>query len=212
MTKTLLLYGDSNTHGTMPMTSLGSMGRFAHRHRWTSLLAADLDGWEVIPEGHPGRTTLHDDPIEGPHRNGLTVLPSILESHRPIDVVLLMLGTNDLKQRFSVNPGDIAMSLERLVHLIRASGTGPMGGAPAVVLVAPPPIRETGPLAQIFAGGEEKSQHLGREIGAVAHRNGLPFVDLAGKVEVSATDGIHYDAEAAPVMARLFADVIRAHF
>src|SRR5690606_35339727 len=212
MTRTLLLFGDSNTHGTLPMADLSDTGRFPREERWAGRLQALLPEWEVIPEGHPGRTTLHDDPIEGPHRNGLTVLPSILESHRPIDVVLLMLGTNDLKQRFSVNPGDIAMSLERLVHLIRASGTGPMGGAPTVVLVAPPPIRETGPLAQIFAGGEEKSQHLGREIGAVAHRNGLPFVDLAGKVEVSATDGIHYDAEAAPVMARLFADVIRAHF
>ncbi|WP_112312567.1 GDSL-type esterase/lipase family protein [Pseudogemmobacter bohemicus] len=212
MTKTLLLYGDSNTHGTMPMHELGAMGRFAHRHRWTSLLAAELDGWEVIPEGHPGRTTLHDDPIEGAHRNGLTVLPSILESHRPIDVVLLMLGTNDLKERFSVNAGDIALSLERLVRVIRASGCGPMGGAPAVLLIAPPPIRETGPLAKIFAGGAAKSRHLGQEIGAVAARNGLPFIDLTDEIDVSPVDGIHYEAEAAPIIAGLVAAAIRAHF
>ncbi len=212
MTKTVLIYGDSNTHGTMPMPEPGAMGRFAHRHRWTSLLAAELSGWEVIPEGHPGRTTLHDDPIEGAHRNGLTVLPAILESHRPIDVVVLMLGTNDLKERFSVNAGDIALSLERLVRVIRASGAGPMGGAPGVVLIAPPPIRETGSLAQIFAGGAAKSLQLGREIGAVAARHGLPFIDLAGEIEVSPVDGIHYEAEAAPVIAGLVAAAIRAHF
>ena len=212
MTKTLLLYGDSNTHGTMPLHESGAMGRFAHRHRWTSLLAADLPDWEVIPEGHPGRTTLHDDPVEGAHRNGLTVLPAILESHRPLDVVALILGTNDLKQRFSVNAADIALSLERLIRVIRASGAGPMGGAPAVLLVAPPPILEVGPLAAIFAGGAAKSQGLGQEIGRVAARNGVPFVDLAGKIAVSPADGIHYEAEAAPVIARLVADAVRAHF
>ena len=114
MTRTLLCFGDSNTHGTMPMGDLSAMGRFDHRHRWTARLAGLLPDWEVISEGHPGRTTVHDDPIEGAHRNGLTVLPALLESHRPIHAVLLMLGTNDLKERFSVNAGDIAQALERL--------------------------------------------------------------------------------------------------
>ncbi|NPD15545.1 hydrolase [Xinfangfangia sp. D13-10-4-6] len=212
MTKSLLLYGDSNTHGTMPMSEPGAMGRFAPRHRWTSLLAEDLSDWQVIPEGHPGRTTVHDDPIEGPHRNGLTILPAILESHRPLDVVALMLGTNDLKHRFSVNAADIACAIERLVRVIRASGAGPMGGAPGVLIIAPPPIREVGPLAGIFAGGAAKSQHLGAELGAMAMRNGLPFVDLGGKVAVSDIDGIHYEAGAAPVIAALVADAVRAHF
>ncbi len=212
MTKTLLLYGDSNTHGTMPMHAPGAMGRYAHRHRWSTMLAAALEGWEVIVEGHPGRTTVHDDPVEGAHRNGLTILPAILESHRPIDVVALILGTNDLTFRFSVNAADIAQALERLVRVIRASGAGPMGGAPGILVVAPPPIRELGPLAGIFAGGAEKSRTLGAGIGAMAARNGLPFIDLAGKVAVSPTDGIHYEAEAAPVIAKLVADAIRAHF
>lgn len=210
MTRTLLCYGDSNTHGTMPVHQTGARARYAHRHRWTSLLARELPGWEVIAEGHPGRTTLHDDPVEGPHRNGLTVLPAILESHRPVDLVLLMLGTNDLKARFSVTAADIALSLERLVRVIRASGAGPMGGAPGVLLAAPPPIRELGCLGPVFEGGEAKSQRLGAEIAAVAARNGLPFVDLAGLVAVSQVDGIHYEESAAPVLARAFADAVRA--
>ena len=210
--KTLLCYGDSNTHGTMPMPSLGSLGRFARAHRWTTLLQEALPGWEVIAEGHPGRTTLHDDPIEGAHRNGIKVLPAILETHRPIDAVLLMLGTNDLKERFSVNAGDIALSLERLVREIRTSGAGPMGGAPGILIVAPPPVTETGCLAGIFAGGAAKSRHLAACIDEMAARNGLPSVDAGRLVEVSPLDGIHYEPEANAVLAAAFAQAVRQHF
>jgi lysophospholipase L1-like esterase len=209
---TLLLYGDSNTHGTMPAPHLGFDGRFGREERWAGRLAKLLPEWEVIAEGHPGRTTVHDDPIEGAHRNGLTVLPAILESHKPVDVVLLMLGTNDLKERFSVNAGDIALALERLVRVIRASGEGPAGGAPGVLLVAPPPIVETGCLAGMFAGGAAKSRALAAEVKAAAERVGVPFLDAGAVVKVSPIDGIHYDAEANPALAEAFAAAIRAHF
>jgi lysophospholipase L1-like esterase len=209
---TLLLYGDSNTHGTMPAPHLGFDGRFGREERWAGRLAKLLPEWEVIAEGHPGRTTVHDDPIEGAHRNGLTVLPAILESHKPVDVVLLMLGTNDLKERFSVNAGDIALALERLVRVIRASAAGPAGGAPGVLLVAPPPIVETGCLAGMFAGGAAKSQALATEVMAAAERAGVPFLDAGSIVKVSPIDGIHYDAAANPALAEAFAVAIRAHF
>ncbi len=212
MTRSLMIFGDSNTHGTPPITTLGASARFDHRHRWTSLLAAQLPDWEVVVEGQPGRTTLHDDPIEGSHRNGIRVLPALLESHRPLHLVVVMLGTNDLKHRFSVTAWDIAQSLERLVRLIRISGAGPMGAAPGVLLVAPPPILEQGVLAEAYRGGAEKSQRLGAEIGEMAARNGLPFVDLAPLIAVSPLDGIHYDAAAAPVIADAIATAIQTHF
>lgn len=212
MTRTILLFGDSNTHGTMPMPDLGFGGRFDRDDRWAGRLAKLLPDWEVIAEGHPGRTTVHDDPVEGAHRNGLTVLPALLESHKPLDVVLMMLGTNDLKERFSVNACDIALSLERLVRLILASGTGPANGAPGVLLVAPPPIIEVGCLAGMFAGGAAKSRALPAEINAAAARVGVPFLDAGQVVKVSPVDGIHYDAEANPLLAEAFATAIRAHF
>lgn len=212
MTRTLLCYGDSNTHGTMPMPDLGFQGRYSRDERWTGRLQRLLPDWEVIAEGHPGRTTVHDDPVEGAHRNGLTVLPALLESHRPLDAVLVMLGTNDLKERFSVNAGDIAHSLERLVRAIRASECGPGGGAPGVLLVAPPPIVEVGCLAGMFAGGAVKSQRLAAEVRASAARLGVPFVDAGEVVEVSPIDGIHYGPEANPALAGAFAAAIRAHF
>lgn len=212
MTRTLLLFGDSNTHGTMPMPDLGFAGRFDREERWAGRLARLLPDWEVIAEGHPGRTTVHDDPVEGAHRNGLTVLPALLESHKPLDLVVIMLGTNDLKERFSVNACDIALSLERLVRVIKASEAGPGGAAPGVLLVAPPPILEVGCLAGMFAGGAAKSQGLAAEIAAAARRAGVPFLDAGTVVEVSPVDGIHYDAEANPKLAEAFATAIRTHF
>lgn len=210
--RTILLFGDSNTHGTTPVLDLGASDRFPREERWATRLAGLLPDWEVIAEGHPGRTTVHDDPIEGAHRNGLTVLPSLLESHQPIDVVLIMLGTNDLKERFSVNAGDIALSLERLVRVIKASGAGPDGAAPGVLLVAPPPIVEVGCLASVFAGGAAKSRALAAEVAAAARRSGVPFLDAGQAVEVSPIDGIHYGPEANAPLAKAFAAAIRQHF
>ena len=210
--RSLLLFGDSNTHGTMPMPELGFAGRFSRDDRWSGRLQKLLPGWEVINEGHPGRTTVHDDPIEGVWRNGFSVLPALLETHRPVDAVLIMLGTNDLKHRFSLNAGDIALSLEKLVLFIRAFGAGPGGAAPGILLVAPPPIIETGCLAEIFEGGAAKSQGLASRIKAVADRQGVPFVDAGGLVQVSPIDGIHYDAPANAVLAHAFAAAIRQHF
>ena len=212
MTRTVMLFGDSNTHGTKPMPDLAGAGRFDREERWAGRLAKLLPDWEVIPEGHPGRTAVHDDPVEGEHRNGLRVLPALLESHKPIDVVVVMLGTNDLKPRFSVNAGDIAHSLERLVRVIRASDCGPDGAAPQVLLVAPPPILEVGCLAGMFEGGAAKSQRLAAEVEAAAKRAGVPFLDAGKVVQVSPIDGIHYDAEANPKLAEAFAAAIRAHF
>ena len=210
--KTILLFGDSNTHGTLPVPDLGSSDRYSRDDRWTTRLANLLPDWEVIAEGHPGRTTVHDDPIEGAHRNGLTILPALLESHRPVDVVLVMLGTNDLKQRFSVNAGDIALSLERLVRVILTSGAGPDNCPPAVLLVAPPPIIEVGCLAGMFAGGAAKSQALTVEIAAAARRAGVPFLDAGQLVAVSPIDGIHYGPEANQPLATAIAAAISQHF
>ena len=210
--RSVLLFGDSNTHGTMPLPDLGLSDRFGREERWPGRLRKLLPDWDVIEEGHPGRTTVHDDPVEGAHRNGLTVLPALLESHRPLDLVVVMLGTNDLKERFSVNATDIAHSLERLARVILGSGAGTGNGAPGVLLVCPPPIIEVGCLAGMFAGGAAKSQGLAAEVRKAAARAGVAFLDAGTVVTVSPIDGIHYDAEANPALAEAVAGAIRAHF
>ena len=207
---TILLFGDSNTYGTMPMAALGEGRRFGRETRWSGHLARTLGpSVEVVAEGHPGRTTVHDDPVEGAHRNGFTVLPALLESHAPLDLVVIMLGTNDFKARFSVTPLDVALSVERLANLIRASGIGPEGAAPRLLLVAPPPLVETGCLEGMFTGGAAKSRDLAGELAKVAARQGDEFLDAGAHIEVSPIDGVHFEAEAHVVLGAAMAAAIR---
>lgn len=193
-TRTLLCFGDSNTHGTCPMVDLSDRQRFASHLRWPGVLASHLgSGFHVIEEGHPGRTTVHPDPIEGIHKNGAMILPALLETHRPIDLVIVMLGTNDLKARFSVTPFDIALGVEQITQTILASDTGPDGGAPQVLLLSPPPIVETGALEGMFEGGEAKSRQLAALYGDVARRNQIGFFDAGSVIQSDPSEGIHYD-------------------
>jgi len=213
MTKTILCFGDSNTHGTMALSELGDMGRFDRNIRWPGALANELGSdWHVIEEGHPGRTTVHDDPIEGAHRNGSRVLPSILESHRPIDLVVLMLGTNDLKPRFSLSPTEIALSAQKLIQMIATSSSGPDGSAPAILLVAPVPITEAGCIAEIFRGGSSKSNQLAELYKEVADRNECSFFNSGAVAKTDPKDGVHLSAEAHKAIALALHKKIKSEF
>jgi lysophospholipase L1-like esterase len=213
MRRTVLLFGDSNTHGTCPMAGLGDVLRFDEATRWPGVLAARLGpAWRVIDEGQPGRTTVHDDPLEGPHKNGLRVLPALLESHRPLDLVVIKLGTNDLKARFAVTAQDIALAVEKLVLAVRGAGAGPGLAAPAVAVIAPPPILEAGCLAEMFAGGAAKSRALGARLAEVATRQGVAFLDAGAVIAVDPLDGIHYAAAAHAALGQAVADLIARHW
>ena len=210
-TRAILCFGDSNTHGTIAMTHPEDMRRHPRDVRWPGVLRAELgEGGEVIEEGHPGRTTVQDDPIEGPHKNGLTVLPALLETHRPIDLVILMLGTNDLKATFGVSAYDIGKATTRLLRCISGSTSGPGQAAPGVLLVSPVPILETGWLAEMFRGGRIKSQELAGYLKGIAEKEGLSFVDAAEQAEVDPVDGIHLSAEAHRNIGLALAERIRS--
>jgi lysophospholipase L1-like esterase len=207
--RVVLCYGDSNTHGTRPMARLEDLGRHGPAERWPGVLAAALGaGWRVIEEGHPGRTTVYPDPVAGVHKNGIAILPAILESHRPIDVVVLMLGTNDLKTRFQAPPIEIAVAVERLALLVRQSFCGPELGAPALLVVAPPPVEEAGCLGEIFAGGDAKSRRLAPLYAEVAARQGAAFLDAGAVARVSPIDGVHLDADAHAALGRAVAEAL----
>ncbi|WVX48552.1 hypothetical protein ROLI_016330 [Roseobacter fucihabitans] len=160
-------------------------------------MAAELGSeYDVIVEGHPGRTSVFDDPIEGSHKNGQAALPALLESHRPIDLVIVMLGTNDLKARFNVAAHDIALGVERVVLDIRRSDCGAAGAAPQVLLASPVPVIEAGIFKEIFAGAAQKSQALPALLRTVAERQGVAFADMGQHATVDPVDGIHLDAAA----------------
>lgn len=211
--RTLLCYGDSNTHGTRPLTLPGVFERYTPDNRWPGVLRQLLgDTWTVIEEGLPGRTTVHDDPIDGRHKNGLAYLRPCIESQLPIDVVTLMLGTNDLKARFSVTPADVAKSIDVLLETLVACRAGPGGATPHILLMAPAPIDEVGFLGELFGGGAAKSRQLAPRYERIAVKYGCVFLDAGEIVKVSATDGIHYEASQHRVLGQAVADVIRQRF
>lgn len=150
----------------------------------------------VVAEGLGGRTTVFDDPIDGAHLNGLSYLRPCLASHKPLDLVIIMLGTNDLKHRFGVLADDIARAAGRLVERVQSSDAGLQSCAPEVLLVAPAPILEVGDTGVRFSGGAQKSQQLGIQYAKVATDLGCHFLDAGKHIRSSGLDGIHLDLDA----------------
>lgn len=211
--RSVLCFGDSNTYGAVPTLARTGRHRFSRDRRWTGVMARQLgSAWHVIEEGHPSRTTVHSDPIEGAHKNGLAALPISLESHMPLDLVILMLGTNDLKVRFSVEAGDISDSIELITKVIQTSEAGPDGNAPKVMVIAPPPIAEIDWLAGMFRGGAEKSRSLAPLLAEMCARRRVPFIDAGSLVEASAVDGIHLDPESHRSLGLAAATAVRSIF
>jgi lysophospholipase L1-like esterase len=203
--KVILCFGDSNTHGADPAGG----SRFGPTIRWPGVLQATLgEDYRVIEEGLNGRTTNLDDIIEV-HRNGSTYLMPCLESHRPIDLVTIMLGTNDLKRRFNRCASDIAQSAASLGVTVSQSQCGPDGGMPRVLLMAPPPLAKLTDYAEMFEGGLEKSLKFGHFYGFFAEKYGFDFLDVGQAIKTSELDGIHFEADAHRALGIAVADKIK---
>jgi len=197
MPPTILCYGDSITWGFDP--TKGS--RLPFPERWPGILQAGLPGGaRVIEEALPGRTAGSDSPWL-PYRNGRTTLPFLLESHAPIDLVILMLGTNDVSPTYRLGADGVAANCATLVWIVQKSLSGPGGAAPKVLLVAPPPLGNLSEFMAVFTkGGEEPSRALAKAYEVVARGCGCPFLDAGQIVSVSAADGMHLDAAAHRVL------------
>ncbi|KZM72609.1 hypothetical protein AWN90_27830 [Nocardia terpenica] len=207
---TVLCYGDSNTFGVLPDQS----GRWPVDVRWTGLMQRRLgDGYDVLEEGLGSRTT-DLDYSDRPGRNGRRYLLPCLASRRPLDIVVLMLGTNDTKIQFGRTPAQIAAAVDGLIDLIRSPEFGRDDSAPAVVLLAPVPIDHRAPLFDRLNGdaydarSAETSRRLAPSFAELAARRGLPFADTATVAEIG-EDGVHLGAEAHARIAELVGGLIR---
>ena len=204
----ILCYGDSNTYGADGATG----GRHPWPVRWPGVLAAALEGRaRVIEEGLGGRTTCWEDPFsEG--RSGRALLRPILESHAPLAIVVIMLGTNDLKTYFRLDAQTIAAGAATLVDMVRTSGTGPGGGPPRVLLVSPPRAAPTVDRALLwgFDGAAERSADFGRFFRSAAAETGAFFLDAAAIVDPDPADGIHLDAAAHAALGRAIAEAVES--
>ena len=206
--RTVLCYGDSNTWGYDPATRT----RYSPHVRWTGVLAAELGAeYRVVEEGLNGRTTRWDDPIE-PGRNGLSSLHSCIDSHQPLDLILIMLGTNDLKRRFNLSASDIAQSAAELAEMAWRFAQTPDGSRAKVLLIAPPAVSTLTEFDQMFDGAREKSRQFSRYFRLAAGWRHLPFFDAGSVIVSSEKDGIHFDAEEHRKLGEALADEVRRPF
>jgi len=162
----------------------------------------------VVEEGLNGRTTCREDPVEG-DKNGLRQLVPILESHKPIDIVVVMLGTNDLKIRYNPCPYDIARGAARIVTAIQDSRTGPENTSPKVIMVCPPPTVHSPVFESRFGDCVELSKELPQYYEPFARETGAFFLDAGKIIQSSAVDGIHLDAQEHRKLAEAVADIIK---
>lgn len=206
--KTILCYGDSNTYGLMS----DLVSRYPREVRWTGILQKKLgEEYYVIEEGLGGRTTIWDDPVEE-YKNGKKYLLPCLDSHKPLDLIVIMLGTNDLKSRFSVSPFEIGTAMENLIKTILKSDAGIDFEPPRILLVTPVPIHSVGrtmDLDQMLPNMEKRSQALEYYYRDIAKRYHVEYLNPGGEVEVNETDGIHYTEKGHAQMAALMEKKIK---
>ena len=207
--KTILCFGDSNTWGAVAAKE----ARYDENTRWGSRLRNLLgsDYW-VVEEGQNGRTTVWDDPIEN-RLAGLTYLWPCLESHHPVDLVIIMLGTNDTKPYFGVNAGNIAAGAGRLVDMVQRSSFGPGKTAPKVLLISPIRILPNDYFPHLFHEGQvEKSKGFPKAFKAVAEQYGCYFLDAAQVAEPDCADGVHLDAKGHEALAQAVYEKVKEIF
>ena len=192
----ILCYGDSNTNGTKPDSS----GCFAADERWTGLLQEQLgDNYYVIEEGLGGRTT---DLEHYPSRNGLLYFKACIDSHMPLDIIIIMLGTNDLKTMYHRSAEDVAQALKQYPEHIDKYCANRELKRPKIILASPAYMDENAPKFVEYMPmpgvcdevSAQKSRQLAEPIKRVAEETGCEFFDAA-LVTKTGDDGCHLDQQ-----------------
>ncbi|GJL62857.1 MAG: hydrolase [Nitrospirales bacterium] len=204
----ILCFGDSNTWGSQP----GSGLRYPFRARWPGVVQAELgQGFVIIEEGHNGRTTDLDDPDQ--HGcNGMLALQQCLHVHRPLDLVIILLGTNDLKTSFDRSAIQIAQGVSTLGQMVLSTCQSSKGMAPTLLLVVPPVVKGDIHPSGLFQGADTKSAVLARHYQQVAADLGCEFFDAGTIIQSSVVDGVHWEIEAHHVLGRALAQYVRNLF
>ena len=212
MARNVVCFGDSNTYGYCGDPGDCADGvRFSGEERWTGLLQKKLgEGFRICEEGVVGRTTAFDDPMR-PGMNGLKELPSVLKGYGTVDLLILMLGTNDTKERFASSAECISIGMERLIAKAKSVECW-TNGKPNILLIAPPHILDglyDGPFGgSMGTGCPQKSRELANFYQAVAQRRGCAFLDAEGVAEFNRTDCMHLTRKGHAALAQKLAQMV----
>lgn len=191
--KTILAFGDSLTWGF----EAGTWMRHPYESRWPNVLAAGLGGKaRVIEEGMNGRTTAYDDPTDAAELNGAKALPILLKSHQPLDLVIVMLGTNDLKFAARCRAFDAALGMGRLIEIVQHYPFNDNYAPPQILIMSPPALVKTTDewFAELWSHAIEESKKLAYHYAKLAKERGVHFFDTGGVAKADPTDGGHLDA------------------
>ena len=204
----ILVYSDSLSWGIIPMTR----ARLPFDERWPGVMEIALCSAgrkvRVVEDCLNGRRTVWDDPFK-PGRNGLVGLAQRIEIHSPLELVILMLGTNDFQSMHEHNAWHSSQGIAALVSAIRTAPIEPGMPVPQILVVAPPPIRTAkGPLAPKFEGGDGKCIGLAAAYKSVCDELGCHFFDTGGIIASSKVDGVHLDAGQHVLLGRALAHVV----
>jgi lysophospholipase L1-like esterase len=192
--KTILAFGDSLTWGFRA----GDWTRHAFADRWPNVLAAGLGGRaRVVEEGLNGRTTAYDDHTMPAEMNGARMLPALLKTHEPLDLVIIMLGTNDLKFAGRCRAFDAALGMQRLVEIVQCHPFNSNYARPQVLVMSPPALCQTSDewFNELWGHAVAESRHFARHYARVAQEMGVHFFDAGSVATTDPTDGGHLDAE-----------------
>ncbi len=219
----ILTYGDSNTWGWQPVSGQGfPTGRYDDRTRWSGVLERALQGQAVVTvDGMVGRTTDVDSTdageISGESFNGNRSLPAIVARQNPLDLVVIMLGTNDVQAGRKTDPVDVAASAFAMARRVGNMDQALFSTyrAPQVLVIAPPPLGDTSGsgLAGLFSAGEVPSRGFARAFAAEAGKAenaGVLFFDAGSVISTDGSDGIHFSAKTHRVLGEAVAAFVKA--
>ena len=208
MKKHIVCFGDSNTHGYCadPLDTETHSGRFSENERWTCLLQKALgDEYYVIEEGLSGRTTVFQDALHE-SMSGLDSIYSCLMSHEPVDLLIIMLGTNDCKERFGANPACIGAGLERLI--LKTKSIPAWRTSPNILVISPPWMKEGFSDEVMGLCCVEKSPHISKYFRATANLHGCAFLDAEGIAEFNTVDFTHLSSKGHQQLAAKLSEII----
>jgi len=205
----ILVYSDSLTWGIVPTTRK----RLHFEQRWPGVMEIALcssgQNVRVVEDCLNGRRTVWDDPFK-PGRNGLVGLAQRIEIRSPLELVVLMLGTNDFQSMHQYNAWHSSQGISTLVSAIRTAPIEPGMPVPQILVVAPPAIRTPkGPIARKFEGGEVKCVGLSAAYRTVCDEVGCHFFDAGSVITSSNVDGVHLDLEQHLTLGNAVAQVVK---
>ena len=206
--KSILCFGDSLTWGYDAET----LGRHRFEDRWPSVLQAALgSGVHVIAEGLNGRTTAFDDHLADCDRNGARVLPTLLDTHKPLDLVIAMLGANDMKPFVCGHAIGAKQGMERIIEIVNHHVYDFGYATPKVLAVSPPPLCKTVDEAfdLMFGSGIEESRKLARLYAQLPAEKGCGFFDAGSVAATTPLDGVHLDAENTRAIGKALTPIAR---